>query len=298
MWGALIGAAVTGAMTIYSNYQNEKAASEAKKAAAAAAAELKAAYADVIGDVEKHYAQTADEKTRGEQDVADYREALRGANNEDRVRDFYAGVYGYETDENGTVRLDEKGNPIPKSGRFSYDKTIESFMDPRAEYLSELAGTKASQQAGGQGLGGSSFALEAFGNALTDKNEALYRDALAAYNTDRSQSYQEWNGYLQQKQNELSQLLAGASTDLSAKKDLASLYTDEQNRYWEDLLNARIAAAQAGYAADSATANTGNYQIDLGGSAQMIGTGANLGAKVGDYFTGGAGKTPTTASPV
>lgn len=270
--GALIGAAITGAIAIYGMYQNSQAADEAKKEAQAAAQAIKDAYDSLQTDIEGHYSRTPEEQAAHDQAIQNYREGLSDADYEKYVQNFYDQL------ENG--------------GRFEYGKDVDDFYNPhREEIVNDLAST-VMDSAAANGTGRSWWGAKNLANQVADKNEQLYNNALLAYNTDRSQSFNEWNSYLQQKQNELTNLLAGKTNDLSAKKDLAQMYMDEDANYWNDLMNARIAAAQAGYNADWNAANAGNPSYDVGGMAQMIGAGANVGDKVGDYFSGsGSDKT-------
>lgn len=283
MWGALIGAAIAGGVALYTEYKNSQAADSAKKEAQKAAEALKAGYDSLIGDVQGHYARTEEEQAAANEAKQSYLDMLAKSDSESFIENYYKELYG----------VDENGNA--KRGEFEYDKEIADFMDPRAQYLSELAGRKASQQAGGQGLSGSYFAQQAFGEALTNKNEDLFKDARDTWLADRSQKYSEWNSYLQQKQNELSNLLTGQQNDLSNAKALYDTYKSEDDAYWNDLMNARIAALNGGYAADASAANTGNYTTDIGGFAQMVGAGANIGYKAGTAFSNGSNSSSSGA---
>lgn len=280
--GALIGAVIAGGIALYGMYQNSQAADEAKADAQKAAAALKESYEKLVSDVEAHYSKDGKDPSTyaNEDDYTSYLEKLRASNTEDFVKQYYADnglgdKFSYEHDTNGDGVTD------------AYD-----FMDKRAEILKEAEARKALDTAAGAGMGRSYHAAQAMTTARLNKDEELYKNALAEYNTDRTQNYNEWNAYLQQKQNELTNLLTGQQNDLNNSKQLADMYKADQDAEWQDLMNARIAALQGGFAADSMVANTGNYQYDVGGAAQMIGAGANVGDKVGGYFSSG------TSSPM
>lgn len=276
---ALVAAGITAAVSIgtsiYNNYQNEKASKEAKAAAEKASAELKQSIKDyqteTSGMINSHYgrdnngARSPEEQARIDAIYAGLDEALANSNQEEFIKNFY--------DENGL------------GDKFSYDKAIKDFMDPRADYLRELAARTAQGSAAGGGMGRSYDGAMAMGNAVVAKDEELYKNALSEYNTDRTQNYNEWNSFLQQKQNELTQLLSGQQNDLSNLKDLAQIYRDEDSNYWSDLMNLRNAAfttgTNAGVAMDTAAMNTGNYQSTLANDMiGAVGAGAQVGTMV------------------
>lgn len=269
MFGALIGAAIAGGVALYTNYQNSQAAKEAKEEARAAAEALQAEYDKLTSSVNEHYARTPEEQAQADAAVNAYREKLANSNQEGFIDNFY--------DENGL------------RDKFEYDKDIADFMDPRAELLKEQVARKVMSSAAGGGMGRSYDGARAMGDAVVSKDEELYKNALTEFNTDRTQKYNEWNAYLQQKQNELTQLLTGQQNDLTNAKSLSDIYTSEDEKYWEDLMNSRIAGLNAGVQLQGMVNNTGNYTTDLGGMAALIGAGANVGDKVGAAFSGGSG---------
>lgn len=266
--GAIIGAVIAGGIALATSAQNSSKASKAKKAAQEYQEKLQAEYEQLQKDVAAHYDKTDKDPSTyaNEQDYANYLEALR---NMDTNMDIFR--------QQGLI--DEDGNMVVEK----YDKDVSDFMDERRDYLTALAGRKALASAAGGGMGRSYDGARAFGDAVVAKDEELYKNALAA----RAQDYSEWNDYLANKQKQLDMILNGQANDLSNQKTLADLYRQDQQDEWEDMMNVRLAALNAGMQAQNMVNNTGNYTYDVGGTVNAMGAGANLGDKVGQYWAGG-----------
>lgn len=272
---AIIAAAVIGAAaTAYSEYSNGQAAAEAKAEANAAQEKLTKDLEEKFGrldqDIQDHYSHEGQDPSTyaNADDYTAYLESLRNSGMEQYIKDFY------------------DKNELNKG--FEYDKTLDDFYAKNRSTLERKAADAALHKAGNAGMAGSADAAEAIGTAVANKSAELQALAQNEYNADRNQSYTEWNSYLQQKQNELTNLLTGQQNDLASQKALADLYKSEQDSYWEDLMNERLAAinaeTNAGVALQTSTNNTGNYSANYGNAVANGAAAAGAAAKAASYF--------------
>lgn len=92
-------------------------------------------------------------------------------------------------------------------------------------------------RAAGQGIGRGTGAANAIATGVAEKNEDLYKDALAARNSDRQFAYSLWQANIQNAQNRLKQLQEGKNTQLSLYGNLAKDYQDWQNAKFQNDLD-------------------------------------------------------------
>lgn len=93
--------------------------------------------------------------------------------------------------------------------KFSYDKSVEDFINPQAEKIAELAGLETQAGLAGQGAAKGSGALANMGYSRWKAAEDLYKNAQAQYNTERSRAYQEYGDYIDRMQNKLNTISQG-----------------------------------------------------------------------------------------
>lgn len=120
--------------------------------------------------------------------------------------------------------------------KFSYDKSVEDFINPEAEKIAQLAGLETQAQMAGQGNAKGSGGLANIGYSRWKAAEDLYKDAQAQYNADRSQAYQEYGDYITNMQNKLNTISQG---QLQKANLLGGAVTNEQQQqsdYISDLL--------------------------------------------------------------
>ena len=84
-------------------------------------------------------------------------------------------------------------------------------------------------RAAGQGVGRGTGAANAIATGVAEKNEDLYKDALAARNQDRQFAYSLWQANIQNAQNRLKSLQEGKNAQLSLYGNLAEDYQNWQN---------------------------------------------------------------------
>lgn len=120
--------------------------------------------------------------------------------------------------------------------KFSYDKSVEDFINPEAEKIAQLAGLETQAQMAGQGNAKGSGGLANIGYSRWKAAEDLYKDAQAQYNADRSQAYKEYGDYITNMQNKLNTISQG---QLQKANLLGGAITNEQQQqsdYISDLL--------------------------------------------------------------
>lgn len=120
--------------------------------------------------------------------------------------------------------------------KFSYNKTVDDFLNPEAEKIAQLAGLQTQSDLAGQGAAKGTGALASLGYSRVKAAEDLYKDAQAQYNADRSQAYTEYNDYIKNMQNKLDTISQG---QLDKSKLLGGAIQNEQTQqsdYMSDLL--------------------------------------------------------------
>lgn len=120
--------------------------------------------------------------------------------------------------------------------KFSYNKTVDDFMNPEAEKIAQLAGLETQAQMAGQGNAKGSGGLANMGYSRWKAAEDLYKDAQQQYNDDRSQAYKEYGDYITNMQKKLNTISQG---QLQKIQMLGGAVTNEQQQqadYISDLL--------------------------------------------------------------
>ena len=111
--------------------------------------------------------------------------------------------------------------------KFSYDKTVDDYIDPNAQKIAELAGLETQASQAGQGAAGGTGAMAGMGYNRWKAAEQLYKDAQQQYNTDRSQAYQEYGDYIDRMQKKLDTISQGQLQKINM---LAGAVTNEQGQ--------------------------------------------------------------------
>lgn len=123
-------------------------------------------------------------------------------------------------------------------GKFedTYNKSVEDFINPEAEKIAQLAGFQTQADLASQGAAKGTGAMANMGYSRWKAAEDLYKDALQAYNTDRSQAYREYGDYIDRMQKKLDTISQG---QLQKAQLLGGAITNEQQAqsdYISDLL--------------------------------------------------------------
>lgn len=120
--------------------------------------------------------------------------------------------------------------------KFSYDKSVEDFINPEAEKIAQLAGLETQAQMAGQGNAKGSGGLANIGYSRWKAAEDLYKDAQSQYNADRSQAYQEYGDYITNMQKKLNTISQGQLQKANLLGGAVSNEQQQQADYISDLL--------------------------------------------------------------
>lgn len=219
-WGAAIG----GGVGLVAGFFNAWAASEdeedRKKILAEAKQQLGANYSQLQGMINEYYANN--ESIGSKEDINTYRKLIGDYNP-------YEFVYGEDTDGDGVA------DSIKEFDESKFD--VNNYYAPNREALIEKTGDAVQARAAGAGIGRGTGAANQIATAVADKNEDLYKDALAAMNQDRQFAYNLWNAKIQQGQNRLNQLKSAKDTQLSLYGNLAEDYQNFQQSKLQTMMD-------------------------------------------------------------
>lgn len=258
MLPVIVGAIVAGASlasSAYSNYKANEAAKDAKNEAKKQAAEYAKWANELVNEVSRHNATTNGYGTLA--DVGNYRDVVNKLD--------YEAMYNKFWDRNGDGIADDPDE-------FNYGKNVEDFYNPNRQKLIDNVALKTMGAALGAGGGRSTDAAIQVGNAVADKNEQLYSNALNAYNSDREFAYKSWSDYLTQRRNQYNDLVGATNSNVELLKGLADSYLEEQQNEFSNLINAKMAAQGVVVNGNNAVNATGNYTPDYG---QTVGNAVN-----------------------
>ena len=123
--------------------------------------------------------------------------------------------------------------------QFGYGKTRDDFLNPYYDQIiADTAGT-VQQTAAGAGLGRGSGAAMNIADAIVKKNEDLYKDAQAMYESDRDFEYRKYNDYATAMQDALNQRRAATDTKIAMQGNLANDYYNVMDARQADRLRAQ-----------------------------------------------------------
>lgn len=200
-WGALAGGAIGLAAGLFGEYEAASTESEKREVLKKASLQLNASTNELQSRLNQWYKDNQSIGTK--EDVSTYGNLVHGYD----PNEF---VYDYEDFE------DDK-----------YD--VDDYYAPNRAALIEKTGDAVQARAAGAGIGRGTGAANQIATAVADKNEDLYKDALAAMNQDRQFAYNLWNSKIQQGQNRLSQLKSAKDTQLQLYGGLAEDFQNWNN---------------------------------------------------------------------
>lgn len=192
-WGALAGGAIGLAAGLFGEYEAASSESEKREVLKKASLQLNASTNELQSRLNQWYKENQSIGTK--EDVETYGNLVHGYD----PNEF---VYDYEDFEED-----------------KYD--VNDYYAPNRAALIEKTGDAVQARAAGAGIGRGTGAANQIATAVADKNEDLYKDALAAMNQDRQFAYNLWNSKIQQGQNRLSQLKSAKDTQLQLYGGLA-----------------------------------------------------------------------------
>ena len=209
-WGALAGGALGLIGGIFSAYGEEED-EDRKKQLLAEAQEKFNLTQDQVDSLLEQYYENPDNFLGTPEDVQAYRDYVQNYNPNDYVADY-----------------DE----------FSYDKTVDDFVNPYYDKIIADTSKRIQNSAAGAGVGRGTGAANAIAQGVAEKENELYQTALNQYNTDRAQSYTEWSGNIDKMQQRLNALRAATETQGNNLGNLAQSYTDTQQNKFSDQIGA------------------------------------------------------------
>ena len=120
--------------------------------------------------------------------------------------------------------------------KFSYNKTVDDFLNPEAEKIANLAGLETQAGLAGQGAAKGTGALAGMGYSRWKAAEDLFKDAQSQMLQDRSQAYQEYGDYIDRMQKKLDTISQGQLNKANLLSGLVQNEQTQQGDYMSDLL--------------------------------------------------------------
>lgn len=148
-------------------------------------------------------------------------------------------------DDTFAARLEESGLSDPESIEFPYDNTVEDFLNPYMGNVIDASNAKILHSAAGAALGRSTGAAKSISENTAKEYDNIYKTALDAYQTDRSQTYNEWQGYINNMTNRLNTILENDRWGIERQQQLGDQFLDWQAQKVQnqaDLEKDRVAA--------------------------------------------------------
>ena len=114
---------------------------------------------------------------------------------------------------------------------------VNDYYAPNKQAIIDKTADAIQARAAGQGVGRGTGAANAIATGVAEKNEELYKDALAARNADRQFAYSLWQANIQNAQNRLKSLQEGRNTQMSLYGNMAEDYQNWQNAKFQNQLD-------------------------------------------------------------
>ena len=171
---------------------------------------------------------------------------------ENLLKDYNDDRYNWADDATYKQFMDLVNNYDPNSyvynfGKFGdeYNKTVDDFIDPNAQKITEMAGLQQQADSTVAGNAGGTGALANMGYSRWNAASDLYKQAQNDLYRDKNQAYQEYSDYITNMQNKLNTL----SNQQMKKIDMlgGNVEKEEQAKsdYMSDLLGVMGDKAQS-----------------------------------------------------
>jgi hypothetical protein len=207
-WGALIGGGVGLAAGLFSAWEQEQDERKKQQILEQAARQLNTSTENLKALAARYYEENP--STGRKEDVNKYRELIDTYDPNEFVYD------APEFEDNFDVND-------------YYAANKDAIIDKTADAIQA--------RAAGQGIGRGTGAANAIATGVAEKNEELYKDALAARNQDRQFAYSLWQANIQNAQNRLKSLQEGRNTQMSLYGNMAEDYQNWQNAKFQNQLD-------------------------------------------------------------
>lgn len=119
---------------------------------------------------------------------------------------------------------------------FSYDKTVDDFLNPEADKIANLAGLKTQADLASRGAAKGTGGLAGIGYSRWEAAEQLYKDAQQAMKDDRAQAYTEYGDYIDRMQKKLDTLNQGKLNKINMLSGAVTNEQTAQSDYMADLV--------------------------------------------------------------
>lgn len=207
-WGALIGGGVGLAAGLFSAWEQEQDERKKQQILEQAAQQLNTDTATLKAMAEEYYRDN--QSTGRKDDVQTYRDLIDSYDPNEFVYDAPEFVDNFDVND-------------------YYAANKDAIIDKTADAIQA--------RAAGQGIGRGTGAANAIATGVAEKNEELYKDALAARNSDRNFAYSLWQANIRNAQDKLRSLQEGTNTQLSLYGNLAEDYQNWQNAKFQTQLD-------------------------------------------------------------
>lgn len=199
-WGALIGGGVGLAAGLFSAWEQEQDERKKQQILEQAARQLNTSTENLKALAARYYEENP--STGRKEDVNKYRELI----------DTYdPNEFVYDAPE------------------FEDNFDVNDYYAANKDAIINKTADAIQARAAGQGVGRGTGAANAIATGVAEKNEELYKDALATRNADRQFAYSLWQANIQNAQNRLKSLQEGRNTQMSLYGNMAEDYQNWQN---------------------------------------------------------------------
>lgn len=207
-WGALIGGGVGLAAGLFSAWEQEQDERKKQQILERAAQQLNTDTATLKAMAEEYYRDN--QSTGRKDDVQTYR---------DLIDNYDPNEFVYDAPE------------------FNDNFDVNDYYAANKDAIIDKTADAIQARAAGQGIGRGTGAANAIATGVAEKNEELYKDALAARNSDRNFAYSLWQANIKNAQDKLRSLQEGTNTQLSLYGNLAEDYQNWQNAKFQTQLD-------------------------------------------------------------
>lgn len=207
-WGALIGGGVGLAAGLFSAWEQEQDERKKEEILEEAARQLNTTTENLRALAKRYYEENP--SIGSQQDVQTY---------QDLVHSYDPNEFVYDAPE------------------FEDKFDVNDYYAANKDAIIDKVADTIQHRAAGQGVGRGTGAANSIATGVAEKNEELYKDALAARNADRQFAYSLWQANIQNARNRLKDLQEGKNTQMTLYGGLAKDYEDWQNANFQTQLD-------------------------------------------------------------
>lgn len=207
-WGALIGGGVGLAAGLFSAWEQEQDERKKEAILEEAARQLNTTTENLRALAKRYYEENP--SIGSQQDVQTY---------QDLVHSYDPNEFVYDAPE------------------FEDKFDVNDYYAANKDAIIDKVAAAIQHRAAGLGVGRGTGAANWIATGVAEKNEELYKDALAARNADRQFAYSLWQANILNARNRLKDLQEGKNTQLTLYGGLAKDYEDWQNANFQTQLD-------------------------------------------------------------